>query len=131
MAANDAYYNSLFGPEAGSTLGAGASASGGSKLGRVGKGLSNPMLKSAGAGIFATWLLQKMMQTRHESGLQDIQLENLQSQAEMLTPQNLYYKAALPQAQEEESMARNALLSQLSGGVLGPQLAKGEFMIGG
>jgi len=101
-------------------------------LGRRGAGiLSSPIAKSAGAGIFATWLLQKMMQTRHESGLQDIQMENLRSQAEMLSPQNLYYQAALPQAQEEESMARNALLGQLSGGVLGPQLAKGEYMIGG
>ena len=129
MAANDAYYESLFGPEAGATMGAETGV-----VGAAGKAKSlfaNPALKSAGAGIFATWLLQKLLSTRHQTGLRNIQLANLRSQAEMLTPQSLYYKAALPQAQEEESMARNALLSQLSGGVLGPQLAKGEISLGG
>ena len=49
----------------------------------------------------------------------------------MITPENLYFQAAQPQAQAEESMARTALFQQLSGGVLGPSLAKGEYMIGG
>ena len=93
--------------------------------------LSRPGIKGMGAGIFATWLLNKILQTGHETGMRNIQREGLQSQAEMITPENLYYQAAQPQAQQEESMARTALLSQLSGGVLGPQLAKGEFMIGG
>ena len=84
-----------------------------------------------GAGLFATWLLQKLLQTRHETGMRGIQREGLRSQAEMITPENLYMQAAQPQAQEEESMARQALFSQLSGGVLGPQLAKGEYLIGG
>jgi hypothetical protein len=101
------------------------------RLPGLGRGLSNPLLKSAGTGVFATWLLNKILSTKHEAGMRDIQLENLRSQAELLTPQNLYYQAALPQAQEEESMARSAMLSHLSGGVLGPSLAKGEFRIGG
>ena len=84
-----------------------------------------------GLGVFVPWLLQKLLQTGHERGMRNIQKEGLRSQAEMITPENLYMQAAQPQAQEEESMARNALFQQLSGGVLGPQLAKGEYMIGG
>ena len=88
-------------------------------------------IKGMGAGVFATWLLQKILQTGHETGMRNIQKEGLRSQAEMITPENLYMQAAQPQAQEEETMARNALFQQLSGGVLGPSLAKGEYMIGG
>lgn len=88
-------------------------------------------VKGMGVGLFATWLLQKILQTGHETGMRNIQREGLRSQAEMITPENLYMQAAQPQAQEEESMARQALFSQLSGGVLGPSLAKGEYMIGG
>lgn len=95
----------------------------------LGNILSRPGVKAGGAGIFATWLLNKIMQTRHETGMRDIQREGLRSQAEMITPESLYHQAAQPQAQAEESQARQALLSQLSGGVLGPSLAKGEYMI--
>ena len=102
-----------------------------SGLGGLGSLLAKPGLKSAGAGIFGWWLLNKLMQTGHETGMRNIQREGLRSQAEMVTPESLYYQAAQPQAQEEESMARTALFSQLSGGVLGPQLAKGEYRIGG
>jgi len=122
-AGSDAYYDSLFGPEAGGVTG-----------GVTGKAkglLSSPGIKGMGAGIFATWLLNKILQTGHETGMRNIQREGLRSQAEMVTPENLYYQATQPQAQAEESMARQALFSQLSGGVLGPsQLAKGEYMIG-
>ena len=92
---------------------------------------ANPKVKGAAGGLFAYWLLNKLMQTGHEAGMRGIQKASLRSQAEMATPENLYYQAAQPAAQEEESMARQALYSQLSGGVLGPSLAKGEYMIGG
>ncbi len=124
---SEAYYDSLFGPEAGM---AGVSGAGGLRE-KAGGLLSSPGVKQAGAGIFATWLLNKIFQTGHETGMRNIQREGLRSQAEMVTPENLYFQAAQPQAQEEESMARQALFSQLSGGVLGPQLAKGEYLIGG
>jgi hypothetical protein len=125
-AGSDAYYDSLFGPEAGINTG------GVSAVGGMGKGvLNNPLLKSAGAGIFATWLLNKILQTKHSTGMRNIQMGAMRSQAEMTTPENLYYQAALPQAKEEETMAKSALLQHLSGGVLGPQLAKGEYRIGG
>ncbi len=103
----------------------------GDKAGGIGGMLARPGIKGVGAGIFATWLLQKILQTGHETGMRGIQKEGLRSQAEMVTPENLYFQAAQPAAQEEESMARQALFTQLSGGVLGPQLAKGEYMIGG
>lgn len=99
--------------------------------GGIGGLLAKPGVKGLGAGVFANWLLQKILQTTHETGMRGIQKEGLRSQAEMVTPENLYFQAAQPQAQEEESMARQALFSQLSGGVLGPQLAKGEYLIGG
>lgn len=122
---SEAYYDQLFGPEAGA-----AGVGGG--VGAKAKGLlSSPGVKGAGAGIFLTWLINKVLQTGHETGMRNIQREGLRSQAEMVTPENLYMQAAQPQAREEESMARTALFQQLSGGVLGPQLAKGEYMIGG
>ena len=99
--------------------------------GGIGGLLAKPGVKGVGAGIFATWLLNKILQTTHETGMRGIQREGLRSQAEMVTPENLYFQAAQPAAQQEESMARQALFQQLSGGVLGPQLAKGEYMIGG
>ena len=89
-------------------------------------------VKQTAGGLFAYWLLNKLMQTHHERGMRGIQKASLRSQAEMITPESLYFRAAQPAAQEEESMARQALFAQLSGGVLGPsQLAKGEMMIGG
>lgn len=103
----------------------------GKKAGGIGAMLARPGVKGVGAGIFATWLLNKILQTGHETGMRGIQREGLRSQAEMVTPENLYFQAAQPAAQEEETMARTALFQQLSGGVLGPQLAKGEYQIGG
>lgn len=92
--------------------------------------LSRPGIKGLGAGIFATWLLNKILQTGHETGMRNIRRAGLRSQAEMVTPENLYFQAAQPQAQAEETMAQQALFQQLSGGVLGPSLAKGEYLIG-
>jgi len=124
---SEAYYDSLFGPEAGAMEATGGAGGGG----KVGGLLARPGIKGLGAGVFATWLLNKLLQTGHETGMRNIQREGLRSQAEMMTPENLYFQAAQPEAQEEERMARTALFSQLSGGVLGPSLAKGEYMIGG
>jgi len=125
-AGSEAYYDTLFGAEAAST----APTGGGLRGGAAGL-LSKPGVKGAGAGIFLTWLLNKVLQTGHETGMRNIQREGLRSQAEMVTPEALYMQAAQPQAQAEEAMAHQALVSQISGGVLGPQLAKGEYRIGG
>ena len=105
--------------------------SGAGLTGGIGGLLAKPGVKGVGAGIFATWLLQKILQTTHETGMRGIQREGLRSQAKMVTPENLYYQAAQPAAQEEESMARQALFSQLSGGGLGPGVAQGEYRLGG
>lgn len=120
---SDAYYDKLFGPET-DVPAAGLKT-------KAGGLLRSPGLKGMGAGVFATWLLNKLLQTGHETGMRNIQRAGLRSQAEMITPESLYYQAAQPQAQAEESMAHQALLTQLTGGVLGPSLAKGEYMIGG
>lgn len=103
----------------------------GGMAGGIGGLLARPGVKGVGAGIFMTWLLNKILQTGHETSMRGIQREGLRSQAELVTPENLYYQAAQPAAQQEESMAHQALMTQLTGGVLGPQLAKGEYMIGG
>lgn len=114
------------GPEVGPAAGAVGGMAGG-----IGSFLAKPGVKGAGAAMFATWLLDKILKTGHETGMRNIQREGLKSQAELATPENLYYQAAQPAAQAEETQAREALFAQLSGGVLGPQLAKGEFSIGG
>ena len=95
-----------------------------SKLGGIG-------MKSIGAQLIGLFLLDKILQTKHQAGLTDIQVEGMQRQSELVTSENLYAQEALPQAQEEEAMARNALLLQLSGGILGPQqVARGNRLIG-
>ncbi len=81
--------------------------------------------------LVGMFIMDKLLQTRHEQGIQNIQLEGMKRQEELVTSENLLGQAALPAAQEEESMARNALLMQLSGGVLGPTVARGNRMIGG
>jgi hypothetical protein len=93
--------------------------------------LARPGVKQAAGGMFAFWLLDKLMRAGHEKGMRGIQQESLASQAEMVTPESLYYQAAQPTAQREEAFAHQALMQQLTGGVLGPSLAKGEYQIGG
>ena len=98
--------------------------------GRLG-GITTGTVGKVGGGMLAYWLAQKLLDTVNQAQDIGVQREGLRSRAEMITPQSLYARAALPRAQEEESMARQALFSQLSGGILGPQLAKGEYLIGG
>jgi len=86
-------------------------------------------LKSAGAQILGLLLVDKLLRMRHEGGMRDIESERMTRQGEMASPENLILQASLPQAQEEEQMARSALLTQLSGGVIGPSLARGERRI--
>lgn len=100
-------------------------------LGGLGGLLARPELKQAGSYMFGAWLLDKILRTTHEAGMRGIQRAGLRSQAEMITPESLYFQAAQPQAQAEEAMAHQALMTQLTGGVLGPSLAKGEYRIGG
>lgn len=100
----------------------------GAKLKRFGK---TPMARKGAAGILSFLMLQKLLGLPSEIGERNIQRETLQAGRELATPENLFYQAALPRAQEEESMSRQALFSQLAGGVIGPQLARGERLIGG
>jgi hypothetical protein len=95
------------------------------------KGITTGSVGKVGGGILGWWLAQKILDTVNQMQDIGVQRRGLRSQAGMITPQSLYAQAALPRAQEEESMARQALMTQLTGGVLGPSLAKGEYMIGG
>lgn len=129
-----------FGMPVGPGAGPGIAAAGGAitpeKLGWLTKGLTKgrnylgtPEGKMLGGSVATMWLLEKLMQSGHEMGMRGIQREGLERQSALATPENLFYQAALPQAQQEEQMARTALLTQLSGGVIGPSLARGERRI--
>lgn len=85
-----------------------------------------------GAGtLMAMLALQQLLSAHRQAADIGLQREALAGQAELMTPENLYYQAALPTAQAQEQAAKQALLSQISGGVIGPSLARGERMIGG
>lgn len=130
MAANtEEYYKALLGPtEAEAMTAVGASTPKGGIFSKL-KGAKG--LKGAGAQMLGFLLLQRLMNLPAEAGERNVQREAIRAQGASMTPENLYYQAALPQAQEEEDMARQALFSHLSGGVIGPSLAKGERLIGG
>lgn len=126
MATPDAYYDKLFGSEAGKSAIPPQAPKGVKNLkSRLG-GLN---VKSMGAQVLGLMLIDKLLNMRHQSGLRDIESERMTRQGAMASPENLILQASLPQAQEEEQMARTALLTQLSGGVIGPQLARGERRI--
>jgi hypothetical protein len=94
-------------------------------LGRLGS------MKGLGTSVLAGLILSKLMGLPGEIGNRRLRKQALRQQAADVTPERLYYEASLPQAQAEEDMARQALFAQLSGGVLGPSLARGERKIGG
>jgi hypothetical protein len=87
--------------------------------------------RGIGGSILGLMILQRLLNLPSEVGERNVRQEALHQQREFATPENIYYQAALPRAQEEESMARQALFARLSGGVLGPSLASGERLIGG
>ena len=129
--ANDDYYARLFGGEGAATVAPAAAGGGGimDKLKKGGKGLKG--MKGIGAQLLGFMVLNKLLEARGESKERGVQREGMRAQAEMATPENLYYQAAQPRAEEEEAQARSALLSQISGGVLGPALPQGIRRIGG
>ncbi len=126
-------YPSPIAPGAGPGVGIGGAPSPGvtGGAGALSGLLARPGVKGAAGSMFMFWLLNKLMQSGHEKGMRSIQRESLASQADMVTPENIYYQAAQPTAQREEAFAHQALMQQLTGGVIGPSLAKGEFQIGG
>jgi len=133
MPASDAYYDSLFGSAAGAVP-AGVSTPSPADpigLGRIKGKLKGLNLKSAGAQIFGLMVIDRLLRAKHESGMRGIESERMSRQAGMATPENLIQQAAYPQAQQEEEMARTALLTAISGGIIGPSLARGERRIGG
>lgn len=104
----------------------------------IGKGFSLRKLKNflgkketkIGVGSFIGWMaLQKLIDAGVLNREQALRKREIESQAAMATPENLYYQASLPSAQAEEEQARQALFAQISGGILGPQLARGERLI--
>jgi hypothetical protein len=131
MAANtEEYYKSLLGPTEAEIMAeaAGSPKPAGGLLSKL-KGVKG--LKGAGAQTLGFLILQRLLNLPAEAGERNVQREAIRAQGASMTPENLYYQAALPQAQEEESQARQALFSQLSGGVIGPSLPRGYRVIGG
>lgn len=114
--------------------GGGPTSGGGLPWGGAKEGLGTRVAKKVGPhvpGLLVFAALQKILSLPTEIGEGRLQQEAIQSQGRSVTPESLYYQAALPQAQLEESEARQSLMSHLSGGVLGPSLARGERLIGG
>lgn len=86
--------------------------------------------KSALGGMAGYAILQYLMNAGEGIQQQSFARKEMDLQKEVMTPEALYYQAALPQAKAEEEQARTALLTQMSGGLIGPSLAKGERLIG-
>ena len=101
------------------------------KHGGIGSWLKGPTAKHLGATTLGALMFQRLLGLPSEIGKRNLRREAIQQQAGMVDPESLYLQAALPQAQEEESMARQALFTQLTGGMIGPTLARGETLIGG
>jgi hypothetical protein len=126
----DTYWDNLFkagesapGIEAAAMAGASTKRTFGSKLLKG--------AKTVGPGLIGWMLLDKILASRNKTKDQALAMEAMQAEAGLQTPENLYYQAALPQAQAEEEQARQMLLSSISGGVLGPSLPRGYRVIGG
>ena len=83
-----------------------------------------------GLGSLVAWMaLDRILESANQAAERGIQKRGIENQAALATPENLYYQASLPTAQAEEEQARQALFSQISGGVIGPSLARGEKLI--
>ena len=83
------------------------------------------------AGILAFMAAHQVAGGINEYADIKLKREAARMQGRAMTPESLYAEAALPGAMAEAQQARNALLTQLSGGVIGPSLARGERLIGG
>jgi hypothetical protein len=94
----------------------------GSKIGMLDR------LKGEVPGLIFLLAMNRLMKIPGERGERALRREAIRAQG--VTPDDLYYQAALPQAQQEEAEARQALITHLSGGVVGPSIATGERMIG-
>ncbi len=93
-------------------------------------GIGKGKLKQLGKGVVGYYLLSQLLGAANRNREQAVQRGAIRGQAGLATPENLYYQAAFPQAQQEEAEARQALMTHLSGGVVGPSIATGERMIG-
>ena len=99
--------------------------------GRLSGLLSSGKLKGGITGLLGWMALSRILDESNRIAEAGIQREAIRQQAGAITPERLYYEAALPAAQAQEAEARQALLAHISGGVIGPSLARGERMIGG
>jgi hypothetical protein len=93
------------------------------------KGLSGGKTAKFGGTLLAWLLAEEIAKSVKNSGDRRVQSAAIKSQELINSPENMLAKMALPQAQEEENFARQALYQHIAGGVLGPSLAKGEQAI--
>jgi hypothetical protein len=93
------------------------------------KGLSGMKTAKFGGTLLAWLLAQKLVEGVGAAGDRKVQSAAIKSQELINSPENMLARMALPQAQEEENFARQALYQHIAGGVLGPSLAKGEQAI--
>jgi len=101
-----------------------------SRLSKLKEMFSSGKAKAGVGGLLAVLAMERLLSEYNQAAERGVQREAIRGQGELATPENLYYQAAMPTAQAEEEQARQALFAQISGGVLGPTLAKGERLIG-
>ncbi len=111
--------------QGGAIVGAGA--------GGAGKeGIMSLLGKSPGkltiAMILADLLAQKAISTHYRKKELGMEAEMVERQAEMMTPEAMYYQAMMPKVEERSAQTYEALVEEMGGR---PQLAEGEELIGG
>lgn len=83
-------------------------------------------LEKVGLGGLAGLILEMALGAKNQYAELDMQEQMMGEQIANIDPAAYFYEAMLPAAQGQRQMAERALMSQLSGGVMGPALARGE-----
>lgn len=82
------------------------------------------------APLLITMIAQSQMGKFHQLGMSGLETEHLGRMKELTGPEDMYYRAMMPQVGQENQMLQMALLQQLMNQG-GPTLAPGEEIIGG
>ena len=100
---------------------------------QINKVFTNKQIQKYGGIVGIVFALSQMARGAVGGGMEHFEeMDLMEQQADLITPESYYQRAMLPQLQEQERGAKQAVLGRLaSGGVLGPSLASGEYSIGG
>ena len=97
---------------------------------QVGAGKASSKLGMLGKAGLATgigyMLLDMLLGARNQSAELGMQERVMDEQMANIDPAAYFYESMLPVSEDQRRGAERALMSQLSGGVMGPALARGE-----